>query len=138
MGRPPPHALTGHGVAVVPQRGDVVPLLTVRTERRDRLRLPPAPRERTIPDDGFALFRVLETMQHRRGDLSGGQQQQLAIARALITRPERPLMDAPTEGIQPHVIDQVGEVIAHLAPRGADGDPPHRAGLPLRRPPRAV
>src|SRR5690606_4826534 len=73
----------------------------------------------TIPDEMFELFPALESMLRRRGgDLSGGQQQQLAIARALVTRPRLLILDEPTEGIQPSIIKEIGAVIARLAARG--------------------
>jgi urea transport system ATP-binding protein len=76
-------------------------------------------RLRRIPDEVFSLFPVLKTMLGRRGgDLSGGQQQQLAIGRALVTRPRLLLLDEPTEGIQPSIIKDIGNAIAYLRSLG--------------------
>lgn len=96
----------------------IFPLLTVR-ENLETAFAVLARTDRRIPDDIFALFPVLKEMMHRRGgDLSGGQQQQLAIARAMIMRPKVLLLDEPTEGIQPSIIQQIGHVITHLKAQG--------------------
>ena len=90
------------------------PLLTV--EENLKTGFAPLKREnRSIPDDVFALFPVLNGMLRRRGgDLSGGQQQQLAIGRALVMRPRLLLLDEPTEGIQPSIIKDIGRAITYL------------------------
>jgi urea transport system ATP-binding protein len=102
------------GIAYVPQGREIFPLLTV--EENLKTGFAPLKREdRTIPDDVFALFPVLNSMLGRRGgDLSGGQQQQLAIGRALVMRPRALLLDEPTEGIQPSIIKDIGRAIAYL------------------------
>jgi len=102
------------GVAYVPQGREIFPLLTV--EENLRTAFAPLKRaDRTIPDDVFSLFPVLNDMLGRRGgDLSGGQQQQLAIGRALVMRPKLLLLDEPTEGIQPSIIKDIGRAIAYL------------------------
>ena len=77
-----------------------------------------------IPSELFDLFPILDQMRHRRGgDLSGGQQQQLAIARALAPGPKLLVLDEPTEGIQPSIIKDIGRVIRQLADRGINGQP---------------
>ncbi|MEL6617673.1 MAG: urea ABC transporter ATP-binding subunit UrtE [Pseudomonadota bacterium] len=112
------HGLAQKGVAYVPQGREIFPFLTVRENLETGFACLPRG-ERRIPDDIFDLFPILGDFLHRRGgDLSGGQQQQLAIARALITRPKVLLLDEPTEGIQPNIIQQIGRVIAQLRDRG--------------------
>jgi urea transport system ATP-binding protein len=113
-----PHRRARRGIAYVPQGREIFPLLTVRENletgfaalSRDR---------RSIPDEIFSLFPVLKDMLRRRGgDLSGGQQQQLAIARALVMRPKLIVFDEPTEGIQPSIIAQIGRTIDYLRRSG--------------------
>ena len=106
------------GIAWVPQGRDVFPLLTVRENLETGFAVLPR-RERHVPDEIFELFPILKTMLRRRGgDLSGGQQQQLAIARALVMKPRLLVLDEPTEGIQPSIIKDIGRVITLLRQRG--------------------
>ena len=106
------------GIAVVPQGREIFPLLTVEENLKTGFGMLPRS-DRTIPDDVFTLFPVLKDMLGRRGgDLSGGQQQQLAIGRALVMRPRLLALDEPTEGIQPSIIQQIGAAITTLAERG--------------------
>ena len=102
------------GIGYVPQGRMIFPLLTVEENlriglaaRRDRLR--------RVPEQIYELFPVLRSMRNRRGgDLSGGQQQQLAIGRALVLEPRLLILDEPCEGIQPNIIGEIGDVILHL------------------------
>ena len=102
------------GIGYVPQGREIFPQLTVEENlriglgsRRDR--------KRDIPERIFELFPVLKQMAHRRGgDLSGGQQQQLAIGRALVLDPEFLILDEPTEGIQPNIVHEIGDIITRL------------------------
>jgi urea transport system ATP-binding protein len=114
--RPPERAR--RGISYVPQGREIFPLLTV--EENLRTGFAPLKRDaRTIPDDVFTLFPVLKDMLRRRGgDLSGGQQQQLAIGRALVMRPRLLLLDEPTEGIQPSIIKDIGRAISYLRSLG--------------------
>lgn len=102
------------GVGYVPQGRQIFPLMTV--EENLQIGLPVLPRgQRKIPDYIFDLFPVLAQMMNRRGgDLSGGQQQQLAIGRALVVNPKLLILDEPTEGIQPNVVQEIGDIIRKL------------------------
>ena len=114
LAKPPAHVLAHKGVGYVPQGRMIFPLLTVKENMETAYACLPAS-EHKIPGEIYELFPVLKEMQNRRGgDLSGGQQQQLAIARAMITKPKLLLLDEPTEGIQPNIIQQIGKVIEYL------------------------
>ena len=102
------------GIAFVPQGREIFPLLTVK-ENLETGYAPLKRPDRSIPGHVFDLFPVLQQMLSRRGgDLSGGQQQQLAIGRALVTRPRLLVLDEPTEGIQPSIIKDIGRAIRYL------------------------
>ncbi|NVO13293.1 MAG: urea ABC transporter ATP-binding subunit UrtE [Rhodoplanes sp.] len=106
------------GIAYVPQGREIFPLLTVQENLETAFAALPR-RDRTVPPDVFTLFPVLSGMLRRRGgDLSGGQQQQLAIGRAMVMRPRLLLLDEPTEGIQPSIIKDIGRAIAYLRDLG--------------------
>ncbi|MEY2410670.1 MAG: urea transport system ATP-binding protein [Verrucomicrobiota bacterium] len=115
-----------HGLGYVPQGRDIFATLTVL----ENLRIGAVAQGRKINgelDRVFTLFPVLKEMTKRKGGvLSGGQQQQLAIGRALLTNPKVLLLDEPTEGIQPNIIDQIGETIKTLRTHGLDPDAPKR------------
>jgi urea transport system ATP-binding protein len=117
------HALPAYeraraGISIVPQGREIFPLLTVKENLQTGFgALPRAARR--IPDEVFELFPVLGDMLGRRGgDLSGGQQQQLAIGRALVMRPQLLVLDEPTEGIQPSIIKDIGRAISYLRAKG--------------------
>ena len=113
-----PYERARAGVAFVPQGREIFPLLTVK-ENLETGFAPLKRRDRHVPGEVFDLFPVLKDMLHRRGgDLSGGQQQQLAIGRALVTRPRLLVLDEPTEGIQPSIIKDIGRAIAYLRGKG--------------------
>ncbi len=118
LGRLAPHDRARLGIAYVPQGRDIFPLLSVRENLETGYA--PLPRsERNVPDYIFDLFPVLRGMLRRRGgDLSGGQQQHLANARALVTRPKLLVLDEPTEGIQPSIIKDIGRAIEWLRDQG--------------------
>ncbi|MGL1921882.1 MAG: urea ABC transporter ATP-binding subunit UrtE [Hyphomicrobiales bacterium] len=106
------------GIGYIPQGREIFPLLTVKENLQTGFGVLPKS-QRNIPDEIYELFPVLKDMLSRRGgDLSGGQQQQLAIARALIMKPKLLVLDEPTEGIQPSVIKDIGRVIAYLRDKG--------------------
>jgi urea transport system ATP-binding protein len=113
-----PEERARRGIATVPQGREIFPLLTVK-ENLETGFAPLKRGQRSISDELFDLFPVLKSMLGRRGgDLSGGQQQQLAIARALVTRPRLLILDEPTEGIQPSIIKDIGRAITYLRERG--------------------
>ena len=106
------------GIGYVPQGREIFPLLTVRENLMTGFATQPRAR-RVIEDEIFSLFPVLADMMGRRGgDLSGGQQQQLAIGRALVTRPSLLVLDEPTEGIQPSIIKDIGRALVFLRQKG--------------------
>jgi len=117
-----PHARAQLGIGYVPQGREIFPRLTVQENLVIGLAAGRAGSIRAIPQEIYAMFPVLKEMLHRRGgDLSGGQQQQLAIARALMTQPKLLILDEPTEGIQPSIIKDIERVIRALAARGDMG-----------------
>lgn len=112
------HERARRGIALVPQGREIFPLLTVK-ENLETGYAAAGRGNRHIPDDIFELFPVLRDMLARRGgDLSGGQQQQLAIGRALVARPSLLVLDEPTEGIQPSIIKDIGRAIDYLRNKG--------------------
>ncbi|MGI3170395.1 urea ABC transporter ATP-binding subunit UrtE [Pseudooceanicola sp. C21-150M6] len=118
LGRLPAHQLAQKGIGYVPQGRMIFPLLTVEENMETAYACLPKS-EHFIPDEIYELFPILKDFLHRRGgDLSGGQQQQLAIARAMLTKPKLLLLDEPTEGIQPNIIQQIGRVIEYLRDKG--------------------
>ena len=111
--RAPPHQRVRSGIGYVPQGREIFPGLTVHENLKMGLASRPA--GTPIPERVFELFPILKTLLRRRGgDLSGGQQQQLAIGRALVTRPKLLVLDEPTEGIQPSIIKDIGRAIGYL------------------------
>jgi urea transport system ATP-binding protein len=113
----PTYVRARQGIGYVPQGRDIFPLMTVQENLE--LGLEAAGGKKEIPDEVYELFPVLKTMLQRKGgDLSGGQQQQLAIARALVVVPKLLLLDEPTEGIQPSIIQEIGRVIKRLKEAG--------------------
>lgn len=117
-----PHQRATRGIAYVPQGRDIFARLTVEENILMGMATKPASAARRIKGEIFELFPVLKTMLGRRGgDLSGGQQQQLAIARALVSEPRLVILDEPTEGIQPSIIKDIANVIRLLRERGDIG-----------------
>ena len=114
-----PHQRASRGIAYVPQGRDIFARLTVEENILMGMATMSGRDARRIGDEVYELFPVLKSMLKRRGgDLSGGQQQQLAIARALVQRPRLIILDEPTEGIQPSIIKDIGRVIRMLRERG--------------------
>jgi urea transport system ATP-binding protein len=121
-----PDARARRGLGYVPQGRDIFPNLTVM----ENLRIGAVAQGKRLNGEVervFALFPILKDMTQRKGGvLSGGQQQQLAIGRALLTNPKVLLLDEPTEGIQPNIIDQIGETIKKLRANGLEGEHGHQ------------
>ncbi|MEO1138560.1 MAG: urea ABC transporter ATP-binding subunit UrtE [Pseudomonadota bacterium] len=118
VGRLNAHKLARMGIGYVPQGRDIFPFLTVKENLETGFACLPRSEHR-LRDEIFDLFPILKDFMIRRGgDLSGGQQQQLAIARALVTKPKVLLLDEPTEGIQPNIIQQIGDAIELLRGQG--------------------
>ena len=114
LGKTPPYSRARAGIGYVPQGREIFPLITVRENLETGFAVLRRG-DRNVPDTVFALFPVLKDMLGRRGgDLSGGQQQQLAIGRALVTRPSVLVLDEPTEGIQPSIIKDIGRALQFL------------------------
>jgi urea transport system ATP-binding protein len=114
-----PHQRVQAGIAYVPQGREIFPRLTVEENLLMGLARFSGAQAKAVPEEIYQLFPVLREMKARRGgDLSGGQQQQLAIGRALACSPKLLILDEPTEGIQPSVIKEIGAVIRQLAQRG--------------------
>ena len=114
----PPHARARRGLAYVPQGREIFPRLTVEENLLTGFANQSGGSVRDIPEDIYDMFPVLKEMRGRRGgDLSGGQQQQLAIARALLTKPKLLILDEPTEGIQPSIIKDIERVVRQLTER---------------------
>ncbi|MGS0895055.1 urea ABC transporter ATP-binding subunit UrtE [Burkholderia stagnalis] len=113
LGALPPYARVAAGLAYVPQGRDIFPRLTVEENLLVGAASRKAPSK--VPDRIYDLFPVLKDMRARRGgDLSGGQQQQLAIGRALMSEPQLLILDEPTEGIQPSIIQDIGRTLRQL------------------------
>ena len=114
LGRMPAYERARAGIGYVPQGREIFPLLSVRENLETGYACLPRA-DRRVPEDVFTLFPILQQMTARRGgDLSGGQQQQLAIGRALVTKPKVLVLDEPTEGIQPSIIKDIGRAIRYL------------------------
>ncbi|WP_342754849.1 urea ABC transporter ATP-binding subunit UrtE [Pantoea sp. MBD-2R] len=114
-----PHQRVQAGIAYVPQGREIFPRLTVEENLMMGLSRFSGAKAKQVPEEIYQLFPVLQEMKQRRGgDLSGGQQQQLAIGRALACKPQLLILDEPTEGIQPSVIKEIGAVIRQLSQRG--------------------
>jgi len=110
-----PHQRAARGMAYVPQGRDIFARLTVEENILMGMATKPAGRARRIKEEVFELFPVLKSMLSRRGgDLSGGQQQQLAIARALVAEPKLIILDEPTEGIQPSIIKDIARTLKEI------------------------